>query len=187
MTDARYALIQRLLHWIIAVLVLGALVGGWVIGHFSGKDFPKGVFNQIYDLHKAVGFVILLLMLCRVLARLAYGQPAPHPGLATWQRTASGIVHYGFYALLIAQPVLGIIGVWTYPAPIPVLDSLIDNPLTKDPELSKILLNLHEIVGKALIVLTILHIGGAFLHIIKRDGVFTRIGFGRRNARPGGG
>ena len=187
MTIERYALTQRLLHWIIAFLVLGALVGGWVIHEFSPKDFPKGVHSQIYDLHKAVGFIVLMLMLCRIIARLIHGAPAPHPGLANWQRTASSIVHIGFYGLLILQPILGILGVWSYPAPIPILDSLIDNPLTKDRDFSKTLLNLHEIVGKVLIVLTILHIGGAFLHIFKRDGVFSRMGLGDGTRDRGGG
>ena len=96
-------------------------------------------------------------------------------------------MHTAFYVLLVVQPILGIIGVWTYPAPIPILDTLIDNPLTKDRELSETLLDLHKIAGKVLIALAVLHIGAAFLHIFKRDGVFRRMGFGNRNARPGGG
>lgn len=187
MTNDRYALTQKLLHWIIAFLVLGALTGGWIIHEFTRKDFPKGVYSQIYDLHKAVGFIILMLMLCRIIARLVHGKPAPHPGLANWQRIASTFVHTAFYVLLIVQPILGIMGVWSFPAPIPVLDSLIDNPLTKDRDLSKTSLNLHAIVGKALIALTILHIGGAFLHIFKRDGVFSRMGFGVGTRSRGGG
>jgi len=179
MTDERYALIQRLLHWIIAFLVLGALAGGWIIHEFKAKDFPKGVYSQIYDLHKAVGFIVLMLMVCRIFTRVIYGAPTPHPGLANWQRVASNIVHFGFYALLIVQPILGIIGVWTFPAPIPILDTLIDNPLTKDRALSSTVFDLHEIVGKILIALAVLHIGGAFMHIFKRDGVFRRMGFGK--------
>jgi len=187
MTDDRYALIQRLLHWVIAVFVLGNLASGWIIVEFSRKDFPKGVYSDIYDLHKGLGAIILALMLCRVLTRLIYGTPSPHPVLENWQRIASKIVHNGFYVLLIIQPVLGILGVWAFPAPIPVLDLVVDNPLTKDRVLSKVLLDLHAVTGLVLMALTVLHIGGAFLHIFKRDGVFSRIGFRNRNARPGGG
>ena len=179
MNDERYALTQRLLHWIIAVLVLGALTGGWIIHEFTRKDFPKGVYSQIYDLHKAVGFIILMLMLCRIIARLIHGAPAPHPGLANWRRIAKDIVHNSFYVLLILQPVLGIVGVWAFPAPIPILDSLVDNPLTKDRDLSKTVLDLHKIIGKVLMALTLIHIGAAFQHIFKRDGVFRRMGFGK--------
>ena len=118
-------------------------------------------------------------MVCRIFTRVIYGAPTPHPGLANWQRVASNIVHFGFYALLIVQPILGIIGVWTFPAPIPILDTLIDNPLTKDRALSSTVFDLHEIVGKILIALAVLHIGGAFMHIFKRDGVFRRMGFGK--------
>jgi cytochrome b561 len=171
--DDRYALTQRVLHWLIAVMVLGLLAGGWIMTHMKAKDLPDGLYNMIYAQHKNFGVIIIVLMLLRIIARLIHGAPAPHVGLANWQRTASSVVHIGFYALLIIQPVLGLIGTWSFPAPIPLLDGLgIDNPFTKDRELSKTLFELHEIVGKALIVLAVLHIGGAFLHIFKRDGVF---------------
>ena len=180
MTDDRYALIQRLLHWLIAVLVLGALLGGWIMSDFKPADLPKGLHSQIYDLHKSVGVVVLALMLCRIIARLIHGAPAPHPALKNWQRKVSAIVHFGFYALLIAQPILGMIGVWSFPAPIPILDALgVPNPLAQDRELSKTVFELHEIAGKALIVLAILHIGGALLHLFKGDGVMRRMGFGK--------
>lgn len=188
MTEERYSLIQRLLHWAIALLVLGALAGGMVMDNFKAKDLPPGLYNQVYDLHKSVGVVVLALMIVRIAVRLSHGAPAPHPALADWQRLASNIVHFGFYALLIVQPVLGVIGVWAFPAPIPIFDSLgLDNPLTKDRELSKTVLELHEIFGKALIALALLHIGGAAMHILKGDGVMRRMGFGNSERETGGG
>jgi len=178
MTDERYTLIQRLLHWLIALMVLSLLVGGWIMAEFKAKDLPKGLYSQIYDLHKSIGVVVLLLMAFRIIARLIHGAPAPHPSLANWQRTAASLVHYAFYALLIAQPIIGLIGTWSYPAPVPILDALgIENPFAKDRDLSKTLFFWHEMIGKALIALAILHIGGAFLHILKRDGVVRRMGF----------
>jgi len=82
MTEERYALIQRLLHWLIAFMVLGLLVGGWIMHEFKAKDLPKGLYSQIYDLHKSIGVVVLLLMAFRIIARLIHGAPAPHPSLA---------------------------------------------------------------------------------------------------------
>jgi len=38
MTEERYALTQRVLHWIIAILVLGALTGGWIIQDHRAID-----------------------------------------------------------------------------------------------------------------------------------------------------
>ena len=175
-TDERYALIQRLLHWLIALIVLGMLISGWIILEFGRKDLPKGVYSQIYDLHKSAGVIALALMLVRVAVRLVHGAPAPHPVLTSWQRTLSSFVHHSFYLLLIIQPILGLIGTWTFPAPVPILDALgIDNPFSKDRDLSGTLFYLHEIAGKALTALLLLHLCGAFMHIFRRDGVFRRI------------
>ncbi len=180
LTDDRYALIQRYLHWIIAVLVLGMLISGWIMHEFKSKDFPKGVYSMIYDNHKSIGVIVLVLMTIRIITRLAHGAPAPHPSLATWQRVTSGVVHYGFYILLIAQPVIGLIGTWSFPAPVPVLDSLgIDNPFSKDRDLSKLLFYWHDIIGRVLAAFVVLHIAGAVSHILKRDGIFRRMGFGK--------
>ncbi len=179
-SDDRYALIQRLLHWLIALIVLGMLISGWIILEFGRKDFPKGVYSQIYDLHKSAGVIALVLMLLRVVVRLIHGAPAPHPALTSWQRSLSSIVHHSFYLLLIIQPILGLVGTWTFPAPVPILDALgVDNPFSKDRDLSGTLFFLHEIVGKALTALVVLHLCGAFMHIFKRDGVFRRMGLGR--------
>jgi cytochrome b561 len=178
MATDRYALIQRVLHWLIALIVLGLLGGGWIMTHMKAADLPDGLYSSIYDLHKSVGVVVILLMLMRIIARLIHGAPAPHPSLADWQRKVSGIVHAAFYALLVAQPIIGLLGTWSFPAPVPILDALgIDNPMTKDRELSGTLFTLHEIAGKALIALAILHIGGALMHVFKRDGVMRRMGF----------
>jgi len=180
MTHDRYAFTQRLLHWLIALMVLGLLAGGWIMTHMKAKDLPDGLYETIYANHKNFGVIVLVLMALRIIARLVHGAPAPHPGLANWQRTASSVVHIGFYALLIVQPVLGLIGTWSFPAPVPILDGLgIDNPLVKDRDLSGTLFDLHEIIGKVLIVLAILHIGGALMHIFKRDGVFRRMSLGK--------
>ena len=48
----RYAFSQRLLHWLIALMVLGALVVGWTLGTlgFNGtvETFGKDVTNLLY-------------------------------------------------------------------------------------------------------------------------------------------
>lgn len=180
MTD-RYALIQRLLHWTIAVLVLGALVAGWIMDEFKAADLPDGLYEWIYARHKDTGVAILLLMACRIVARLIHGAPPPHPVLPDWQRRLAGTVHALFYVLLVVQPLLGLMGTWSYPAPIPVLDALgIPNPLAKDRELSGLLFDLHGIVGQALMILAVLHIAGALSHLFRGDGIVARMGFGGR-------
>ena len=75
----KYALSQRLLHWIIALMVLGALAVGMLLGFlgFSGvKDtFGIDVTNLLYKYHKTFGVLILGLMVIRIAVKLAKGAP----------------------------------------------------------------------------------------------------------------
>ncbi|HRY14588.1 MAG TPA: cytochrome b/b6 domain-containing protein, partial [Candidatus Competibacteraceae bacterium] len=66
----RYTLIQRLLHWLIALLALLTLGIGMTLG-FLGFDgvqetFGKAATNAFYTGHKTFGVLILALMLLRL-------------------------------------------------------------------------------------------------------------------------
>ncbi len=93
----RYALVQRLLHWLIAFLVLLALGIGMILG-FLGFDgtrefFGKTVTDALYTTHKTVGVLILALMLSRLGVRLVLGVPPYRPPLGGFERVASHTVH----------------------------------------------------------------------------------------------
>lgn len=170
----KYALIQRLLHWLIALMVIGALGGGLMIDWLENGPFK----NQVYFLHKSFGVTILALMLCRLLARMMFGAPPLPDTVLPWQRTASHAVHGLFYLLLIAMPLIGWAATSAYPAPVPVF-GLFEMPglVAKDRELSETLFAIHGIMGKAILALAIVHIGAAIMHGMKRDGVFSRMWF----------
>ena len=67
-----YAGIQKLLHWLIALAVIGALTMGILITHKElansvlGEELRKSLSNDFYAWHKATGVLILVLMVLRV-------------------------------------------------------------------------------------------------------------------------
>lgn len=175
MTAERYTFIQKILHWIIALAVIGALAGGTLIDWLGDGSLK----NQVYALHKATGMLILGLMVLRVIARFVYGAPPLPAGVPGWQRTAAAGSHFLLYALVLIMPVIGWAATSAFPAPIPFY-GLFDVPplIGKDRELSKQLFEIHEIMGKVIIALIVVHIAAALQHaLVKKDGVFRRMWF----------
>ena len=173
MNTDRYKLIQRILHWTIALAVIGSLIGGQLIGWLENGPLK----TQVYFLHKSTGILILGLMLMRVVTRLSFGAPALPAEMPDWQRKASGITHFLFYALLVIMPLIGWAATSAFPAPLPFF-GLFDVPalIGENKALSERLFEIHEIMGKVIIALVLLHIGAALHHaFIKKDGVLRRM------------
>lgn len=178
--DDRYALLQRLLHWLIAILVLGALAGGallWAYGFSGLKDtFGMEVTNTIYKYHKTVGVLILGLMLARLALRLALGAPPPHPTLSPGLAATARANHLAFYGLLILMPVLGWAATAAGGFPVQFFDLTLPGIIGENKALSETLYQLHGIVGATIAALVLLHIAAALRHwLVLKDGVIHRI------------
>ena len=174
-TQERYTLVQKILHWLIALAVIGALGAGQAIDWLD--DGP--LKTQLYALHKATGMLILGLMLLRIVARIVFGAPPLPISIPSWQRTASAATHFLLYALILLMPIVGWAATSAFPAPIPFFGLFEVPPLIGgDRELSKQLFDIHHWMGKAIFLLVALHIGAALKHgLIDKDGVFRRMWF----------
>jgi cytochrome b561 len=174
-TIERYTLIQKLLHWLIALAVIGALGVGTLLEYLDSGAFK----NQLYALHKATGMAILGLMVLRITARIVFGAPPLPIGVPSWQRTAAGASHFLLYALILLMPVVGWAATSAFPAPIPFF-GLFDVPplIGADRDLSKQLFSIHSIMGKIIFAIVAIHIAAALHHgLSRKDGVLRRIWF----------
>ncbi len=175
-----YTLVQRLLHWLLALLVILALgVGmtlGW-LGFDGARDaFGMEVTNALYTGHKTVGVLILALMTLRLVMRLTQGVPLPVPTLTRFEHLASQIVHALMYLVLLAQPIVGWLATAAGGYPVQLFAWTLPGLIAKDEALSEKLFELHELLGWALLALLVLHIGAALMHeYVKRDGVMRRM------------
>lgn len=176
----RYNGIQRLLHWLIALIVLGLLASGltvWFLG-FDGVTRLLGDERRdmLYEYHKTFGLIVLGLMALRLFVRLERGKPPYEYHIALPERLLSAIVQYLFYIALFAQPILGWLATDALDYPVEFFSWNIPQFITKDKEMGEALYQAHEYVGMALVVLIILHVGGALKHwFVDRDGVIDRM------------
>lgn len=174
--DLVYAPTARRFHWLtvllVAVLVPLGLYMVWR-GKISNFDTTTG---QLYDLHKMLGFLLLWVMIMRLAWRVKNGAPPDEPTLEWWQKAASHLTHWGLYALLIAIPMLGWIGVslygarsifglWSLPALVP-----------QNQDQATFVFLLHFWAAMLLVAMIGAHVGAALFHyFIRKDGVLRRM------------
>jgi cytochrome b561 len=175
--DPAYSGAARAFHWFTALLVFVTFPVG-VIMHWRGSQLGiwDATTNNLFSTHKLLGFVILWLVVARLAYRLAHGAPEDEPTLEPWQKYVSHVVHWALYALLVAVPLLGWIGVQLYPA-VTIFDTFaLPSFLTPDKALAEQVFAVHGLLAFALIGLIAMHVGAAlFHHLVRRDGVLVRM------------
>lgn len=180
MDNTRYRLTQRLLHWLIAVLVLGLLMVGSLLGNlgFEGLSDRVGlaITNQLYGYHKTFGILLLILMVLRLVLRRVFAPPPYQPPLHWLERSASLAVHGLLYLALISMPILGWLATAAGDYPVQFFDWTLPGLIGVDKALSETLFRLHAWLGWLILALVLAHVAGAIYHWrIKRDGVMRRM------------
>jgi len=169
----RYSAPAQILHWLTAVAVItGVSLGIAMLNVASGP-----LQNNLFDLHRSFGALILALTGVRLLWRLYSPPPPMVTGLPRWQELAAHVTHIALYLLLFAVPLVGWAGTSAFGAAIPVF-GLFELPmiLEKNEALAKVLLPLHMILAFTLCALVIGHIGAAFFHhFIRKDDTLRRM------------
>ena len=168
-----YTTTARVLHWLIAALVLLMIPLGIIIANEWGGP----VQEPLYNLHRSVGALVLPLVVARLAYRLTH-PPLPLPAdIPALQQAAAHATHWTLYGLLIVQPVLGLVATSAYPAPLPMF-GLFDLPPVwpENRPLSERLFALHRWMGITIAVIAAMHIGAALHHhFVRRDKVLMRM------------
>lgn len=165
----RFTVLQRSLHWLMAVCILSMLFIG--VGMVS-TVMPKYV--PLLATHKTLGIAILVLALIRLVVRLRTGAPALPADLPEPMKLAAHLSHYALYALMIGMPLIGwaMMSAGAYPV---VLYGSIRLPaiLPQSNALHTLLWGAHFYLAFAFFALILLHVAAALFHaFVRRDGVF---------------
>jgi cytochrome b561 len=171
-----YTPVARALHWITAVLVLGLIPVGIIMHNMEASPFQ----DRLYNLHRSTGALLLPLAIIRLWYRWTH-PPLPLPDMPALQRFAAESTHWGLYALLIVQPIVGWAATSAYRAPI-IIYGLFELPpiLPVNQPLSERLFAVHRWLGILMALMICAHVGAAlFHHFVNRDRVLMRMVAGR--------
>ncbi|MGF1543686.1 MAG: cytochrome b [Parvularculaceae bacterium] len=180
----RYTRVAVVLHWLIALMIVGQLAGGLFMVNLGQEQ--SSLKFQLFQWHKTFGITVLTLSLVRLGWRLTHKPPALPAGMSRWERRGARFSHIGFYVLMIATPFLG----WLYVSASPFAESVptylfgvIPWPhipgfagLENRNDVAAAIAETHEIFAFAIIGLLALHIAAALKHHFKdRDDVLARM------------
>ncbi len=179
--DTRYTAVAIVLHWMIALGIIGMIGLGWYMGDIEDRAQQYALIQ----LHKSFGISILLLSVARLVWRLMNPPPA-EPPMPVWQATAARVTHIAFYVLIIAMPLTGWIMVSASPTGIPTrlfqsvpwphLPGLPDMSADAKEAFHGPIEFIHSKLAWVAIVLLVIHVGAALKHqFLDRDNLLARM------------
>jgi cytochrome b561 len=173
-TPVRYSASAKLMHWFVAAAVIVLLAEGPVMKRLV----PEGSLrDNLYTFHEALGALVLIVMVARLVRRIAFGVPASDVSMPPVEQRASLWAQYALYVLLFIMTVLGWAGTNAYGDPVSIF-GLFDFPaiIGKDQPLSDRIFVWHLICGIVIGGIVALHIAGALYHwLVKGDRVLQRM------------
>ena len=172
---ASYTVVARLLHWLMALALIGMVTLGYTM-----KTLPLSPLKlQVYSWHKWIGITLLALVIVRLAWRLLNRPPALPASMSALTRGLAHAGHAALYAVMVAIPLTGWLmssakgfqTVWFGVLPLPDL-------VAKSKPLGEALVQVHIILNYVLIALVVVHILAALKHqFIDRDGLLRCITF----------
>ena len=189
--DVRYSRTAMTLHWIIALLMIVNVGLAWTWPYVADESV-----RPLIDNHKSIGITVLGLALLRLLWRIGHRPPAM-PAYARWERAAAHAVHGLLYLIMLGLPLTGWImdSAWKDAATHPMYFwhsfewPRIGFIMALDPATKKGIHDVfgaaHEILGKILYGLFVLHVAGALKHQFQGHREIQRMWpWGRAEAGP---
>ncbi len=173
-TDSqKYPRNLRILHWLMAVMIIGMLVSGLIMGGFP-RDNP--LRDQIYFLHKSFGVAVLLLAALRIIIRLLSHIPPLPDMIPMIERKLAHLGHLALYFFMFALPISGIMMSNAYGFAVPFFGLELPKIIGPDRDMGQLARMAHGYLAYALIGLIGLHVLGALKHLVReRINLFRRI------------
>lgn len=171
----RYSTAQRTLHWL-SVL---AITIAYVAMEFRG-DIPKGTGWRpvVTQIHFWAGLSVLIMVVARIYLRWQRPTPVVTPAPSTLTARLAGATHLLIYAVLLVQPVLGLLAAAAggKAVVVPLLGVALPALIGKSHALEKQFEEWHETLGELFYWVIGLHVAAALWHhFVRRDNTLRRM------------
>lgn len=168
----KYNLGLRIIHWLMAVFIIGMLCSGF---YMKSLPISNEIKFNIYAIHKACGITILGLDIIRIFFRVFTRVPSFSANFSQFVINASKAVHFCLYFLMMLVPLSGYVMSSAsgreikYFFHIPLL-------INENKELADAANELHSMFAYFIVSFITLHILGALKHVfIDKQNIFKRI------------
>lgn len=166
-----YSTVAITLHWTIAILIVGNIVGALL-----AEQVDRATAGAIMATHKSIGLTVLMLSLVRLLWRVTHPFPPFPDTTPRWDAVVARATHVAFYGLMIAVPLAGWVMVSGGSRPLDWFGLFAWPKLPVSEALAGRAHDAHGLLAFATLGLAVLHAAGALKHhFFDRDDVLARM------------
>lgn len=158
----KYALSSRILHWIMALLIIALLALGVYMTNFLDKSASNRF--EIYSLHKSLGVVALALIIIRIFNRAITKAPALPKNMFKIEKILAKITHFTLYLLMLVAPLSGYLMSNSYGYGVHLFSIKLPFLIEKNLEIGPLFSKAHYYSTNALIALIAIHILAVIKH-----------------------
>ena len=158
----KYALTSRILHWVMAVLIIFLLGLGIYMNDFLDKDSVNRL--DVYNLHKSLGVVVLILVFLRIINRLLTRTPALPFAISALEKKLAKFGHFALYFLMFMTPFSGYLMSSFAGYPVKLFSIEMPNFFEPNFEIAEFFAEAHELSAFTLLGLIVIHILAVIRH-----------------------
>jgi cytochrome b561 len=171
----KYHLSLRILHWLMALIIIGLLIVGFYMA--SLDEFAPNK-EKLFIIHKSLGVTLFVLVFIRIFFRITKKTPPLPDSIPKIIQLAANSVQYLLYLMMILMPISGYLMSSYYGFPVIMFSTPLPMLVHTDMEMGKTFNDIHKILGYCLVALLTLHILGALKHRffdVKENDVLKRM------------
>ena len=171
MVNDLFPLLSRILHWVMAAMILAMLLIG--IAMVAALDD----YHRLVSIHKPLGLLILILVAVRLINRLFQPPPPLPEAMPRWQQFVAHASHFALYGLMFTLPLVGWGMLSAAHYPIVVWGSFQLPPiLPHSVALYTLLRRSHTVLAYLLFFAFMAHLSAVLFHsLVLRDGLLRRM------------
>ena len=172
-TEQSYGLVSRLLHWAMALVIIGMLSTGFLLERIEFGPTKL----QIIGLHKSFGVVILTLVVFRIAWHVLGKYPKSLPTHKVVEKFLAKAAHILLYVCMICMPLSGWLMSSSAGYPVSFF-GLFDLPnlVEKNREFAGLMGQVHGAFAWGLVAVLGLHVlGGLKHHFVDKDSTLARM------------
>ncbi|MBU6141418.1 MAG: cytochrome b [Proteobacteria bacterium] len=158
----KYSLPSRILHWLMAVIILFLVGLGIYMADFLSKEAPNRM--DVYNLHKSLGVLVLALVLVRIAVRLIYKAPAMPKTMARREVILAHLAHTALYLFMILVPLSGYLMSNLFGYPVSFFGFELPKIVETNFERGEFFHEAHEILPYVMLGLIAIHVLAALKH-----------------------